>query len=41
VMDKDRTSLERYQNMVAQLRNAGIRSELYVGGSGMRTIFMN
>ena len=36
VMDKDRTSLERYQNMVAQLRNAGIRSELYVGGSGMK-----
>ena len=36
VLDKDRTSLERYQNMVAQLRNAGIRSELYVGGSGMK-----
>ncbi|WP_295964981.1 histidine--tRNA ligase [uncultured Bartonella sp.] len=36
VMDKDRTSLERYQNMVAQLRNSGIRSELYVGGSGMK-----
>ncbi|WP_295947817.1 histidine--tRNA ligase [uncultured Bartonella sp.] len=36
VMDKDRTSLERYQNMVSQLRNAGIRSELYVGGSGMK-----
>lgn len=36
VMDKDRTSLERYQNMVSKLRNAGIRSELYVGGSGMK-----
>lgn len=36
VMDKDRTSLKRYQNMVSQLRNAGIRSELYVGGSGMK-----
>ena len=36
VLDKDRTSLERYQNMVAELRNAGIRSELYVGGSGMK-----
>ncbi|WP_297322633.1 His/Gly/Thr/Pro-type tRNA ligase C-terminal domain-containing protein, partial [uncultured Bartonella sp.] len=36
VMDKDRLSLERYQNMVAKLRSAGIRSELYVGGSGMK-----
>lgn len=36
VMDKDRQSLERYQNMVAKLRSAGIRSELYVGGSGMK-----
>ncbi|MHC5308311.1 histidine--tRNA ligase [Bartonella sp. LJL80] len=36
VMDKDREALGRYQRMVADLRAAGIRSELYVGGSGMK-----
>ncbi len=34
VMDKDR--LGDYQKMVGELRDAGIRSELYLGGSGMR-----
>ncbi|EJF90323.1 histidine--tRNA ligase [Bartonella tamiae] len=36
VMDKDRKALARYQNMVAQLRNQGIRAEIYVGGSGIK-----
>ncbi len=34
VMDKDR--LGDYQKMVGRLREAGIRSELYLGGSGIR-----
>ena len=36
VMDKDSESLQRYQHMVTELRNNGIRAELYVGGSGMK-----
>ncbi len=34
VMDND--NIGRYQAMVAELRNAGVRAELYLGGSGMR-----
>jgi histidyl-tRNA synthetase len=33
VMDRDQTS--RYQAMVSELRNAGIRAEMYLGSSGM------
>ncbi|WP_422025556.1 histidine--tRNA ligase [Pyruvatibacter mobilis] len=33
-LDKDR--MEDYQRMVWDLRNAGIRAELYLGGAGMR-----
>ena len=36
VMDKDSESLGRYQKMVSDLRQAGIRAEMYVGGSGMK-----
>lgn len=36
VLDKDNESLGRYQKMVAQLRQAGIRAELYLGGAGMK-----
>lgn len=36
VMDKDTESLGRYQKMVADLRAAGIRSEMYLGGAGMK-----
>ncbi len=36
VMDKDAQSLGGYQKMVSQLRQAGIRAEMYVGGSGMK-----
>jgi histidyl-tRNA synthetase len=36
VMDKDTTSLGRYQKMVSDLRAAGIRAEMYLGGSGMK-----
>ena len=36
VMDKDTESLGRYQKMVSQLRQAGIRAEMYLGGSGMK-----
>ncbi|TPN91393.1 histidine--tRNA ligase [Mesorhizobium sp. B1-1-5] len=36
VMDKDTESLGRYQKMVADLRVAGIRSEMYLGGAGMK-----
>ncbi|MDX8502073.1 histidine--tRNA ligase [Mesorhizobium sp. VK4C] len=36
VMDKDTESLGRYQKMVAGLRAAGIRSEMYLGGAGMK-----
>ncbi len=34
VMDNDQ--IGRYQQMVTELRNAGVRAELYLGGSGMR-----
>ncbi|MEZ5839406.1 MAG: histidine--tRNA ligase [Hyphomicrobiales bacterium] len=34
VMDRDRVA--DYQQMVAMLRGAGIRSEMYLGGSGMK-----
>jgi histidyl-tRNA synthetase len=33
VMDRDQTA--RYQAMVSELRNAGIRAEMYLGSSGM------
>ena len=36
VMDRDIESLGRYQKMVAALRQAGIRAEMYLGGSGMK-----
>jgi histidyl-tRNA synthetase len=36
VMDKDTESLGRYQKMVAKLRQAGIRAEMYLGGAGMK-----
>jgi histidyl-tRNA synthetase len=36
VMDKDTESLGRYQKMVGELRAAGIRSEMYLGGAGMK-----
>jgi len=36
VMDKDTESLGRYQKMVTDLRNEGIRAEMYLGGSGMK-----
>src|SRR5690606_30683855 len=36
VMDKDTESLGRYQKMVSELRKAGIRAELYLGGAGMK-----
>lgn len=36
VMDRDTESLGRYQKMVSELRQAGIRAELYLGGSGMK-----
>jgi histidyl-tRNA synthetase len=36
VMDRDTDSLGRYQKMVADLRAAGIRSEMYLGGAGMK-----
>ncbi|TGQ05862.1 MULTISPECIES: histidine--tRNA ligase [unclassified Mesorhizobium] len=36
VMDRDTESLGRYQKMVADLRAAGIRSEMYLGGAGMK-----
>jgi histidyl-tRNA synthetase len=35
-MDRDTESLGRYQKMVAKLRAAGIRAEMYLGGSGMK-----
>ncbi len=35
-MDRDTESLGRYQKMVADLRAAGIRAEMYLGGSGMK-----
>jgi histidyl-tRNA synthetase len=36
VLDKDTESLARYQAMVSQLRQSGIRAELYLGGAGMK-----
>ncbi|BCH34574.1 histidine--tRNA ligase [Mesorhizobium sp. L-8-10] len=36
VMDRDTESLGRYQKMVAELRGAKIRAELYLGGAGMK-----
>lgn len=36
VMDRDVESLGRYQKMVAELRTAKIRAELYLGGAGMK-----
>ncbi|MEZ5802203.1 MAG: histidine--tRNA ligase [Rhizobiaceae bacterium] len=36
VMDRDIDSLGRYQKMVSDLRRAGIRAEMYLGGSGMK-----
>ncbi|MCX7303108.1 MAG: histidine--tRNA ligase [Hyphomicrobiales bacterium] len=36
VMDKDTESLGRYQKMVAELRKAKIRAEMYLGGAGMK-----
>ena len=36
VLDRDTESLGRYQKMVAELRQAGIRAELYLGGAGMK-----
>jgi histidyl-tRNA synthetase len=36
VMDKDTEALGRYQKMVSTLRQAGIRAEMYLGGSGMK-----
>jgi len=36
VMDRNREALARYQRMVADLRQNGIRAELYVGDSGMK-----
>ncbi len=36
VMDRDTESLGRYQKMVGELRQAGIRAEMYLGGSGMK-----
>lgn len=36
VMDRDTAALAGYQRMVAALRAAGIRSELYLGGAGMK-----
>ncbi|MDR7033040.1 histidine--tRNA ligase [Mesorhizobium sp. BE184] len=36
VMDRDTESLGRYQKMVSELRQAGIRAEMYLGGAGMK-----
>ncbi|WP_312797406.1 histidine--tRNA ligase [Tianweitania sp.] len=36
VMDRDTESLGRYQKMVGELRQAGIRAEMYLGGAGMK-----
>lgn len=35
VMDRDADSMAKYQSFVQQLRNAGIRAELYLGAAGM------
>ena len=36
VMDRNTEALGRYQKMVAALRQAGIRAEMYLGGAGMK-----
>jgi histidyl-tRNA synthetase len=36
VMDRDTESLGRTQKMVSDLRKAGIRAEMYLGGAGMK-----
>ncbi len=36
VLVMDNEQIGRYQKMVTELRNAGVRAELYLGGSGMR-----
>jgi histidyl-tRNA synthetase len=36
VMDRDTVSLGRYQKMVSDLRQSGIRAEMYLGGAGMK-----
>ena len=36
VLVMDREKLPEYQRMVTELRNAGLRAEMYVGASGMR-----
>ncbi|WP_455473930.1 histidine--tRNA ligase [Bartonella sp. B30(2025)] len=36
MMDKEPEAIARYQKMVMQLRNAGIRAELYLGASGIK-----
>ncbi|MBB4077121.1 histidyl-tRNA synthetase [Bartonella fuyuanensis] len=36
MMDKEPEAVARYQKMVRQLRNAGIRAELYLGSSGIK-----
>jgi histidyl-tRNA synthetase len=36
VLDRDTESLGRYQKMVSELRQSGIRAELYLGGAGMK-----
>jgi histidyl-tRNA synthetase len=35
-MDRDTESLGRTQKMVSELRQAGIRAEMYLGGAGMK-----
>ncbi|OYU48296.1 MAG: histidine--tRNA ligase [Rhizobiales bacterium PAR1] len=35
-MDRDAQGMASYQKVVADLRNAGIRSEIYLGASGMK-----
>ncbi|KAF0231622.1 MAG: histidyl-tRNA [Beijerinckiaceae bacterium] len=35
-MDRDAEGMASYQKIVADLRNAGIRSEIYLGSSGMK-----
>ena len=36
VLVLDRDNIADYQRLVARLREAGIRAELYLGGSGMK-----
>ncbi|EJF88574.1 histidine--tRNA ligase [Bartonella melophagi] len=36
MMDQEPSSIARYQNMVKRLRDAGIRSEVYLGESGIK-----